>query len=495
MSGDAIKTFTIDITPKYQVYITSETAVNAEMTTANSITYGGLKKIEDDQLYGKDLTITVPLPTGVITDSAMKIKHTKGSGDSAKTYYYTGEVNSGILTFRNKHGFSDFEIGAEATGVVASMNGVEYTDLQDAVDDAIAEKSFDSTADPVITITGAGSAKVDKDTTIKVKIGNEEAKSIEVKAGKSLTFIDDGNGNITQKDDTTTTPTPTYTSSPSSGGSSSSSSKVSVPTKIDGGSISVSSRNPSKGDTVTITAKPNDGYKVDKITVTDKNGKTVEVTDAGDNKYTFVMPDTTVSISASFAKDDTATDENNNNNPSDTSGIAFTDVKSGDYYYDAVKWAVDNNVTNGLSATSFGPSASCTRAQTVTFMWRAAGSPAPQSVTNPFTDVAQGSYYYDAVMWAVEQGITTGATATTFAPDATVTRAQFVTFEYRAAGSPEVTSDVSFGDVSGSAYYADAVKWAAANGITTGTSANAFSPAASCTRGQTVTFLYRYYAA
>ena len=168
----------------------------------------------------------------------------------------------------------------------------------------------------------------------------------------------------------------------------------------------------------------------------------------------------------------------------------FTDVPADAYYSDAVKWAVAEGITKGTSDTTFGPDVSCTRAQMVTFLWRAAGSPEPTTANNPFTDVQAGSYYYDAVLWAVEQGITSGTSATTFAPDAVCTRAQTVTFLYRAAGSPAVSGG-SFADVSADAYYADAVAWAVSEGVTVGTSDTTFSPDMNCTRAQIVTFMYR----
>ena len=171
----------------------------------------------------------------------------------------------------------------------------------------------------------------------------------------------------------------------------------------------------------------------------------------------------------------------------------FTDVKKSDYFYDAVVWAVNNGVTTGTSATTFSPSAACTRAQVVTFLWRAAGEPAPKSYSNPFTDVKRSDYYYEAVLWAVEKGITTGTSTTTFSPSAACTRAQVVTFLYRAAGEPNVSSGNSFTDVKSGDYYYDAVRWAVKNGITTGTSTTTFGPSSTCTRGQIVTFLYRYY--
>ena len=169
----------------------------------------------------------------------------------------------------------------------------------------------------------------------------------------------------------------------------------------------------------------------------------------------------------------------------------FVDVKEGAYYYDAVLWAVEQKITSGTSATTFSPDASCTRAQMVTFLWRAAGSPKVENGKNPFADVKTDAYYYDAVLWAVEKGVTSGTSATTFSPDATVTRGQTVTFLYRNAGSPEVSGTMPFTDVEADAYYAKAVQWAVQQKITTGTSETTFSPMSDCTRGQIVTFLYR----
>ena len=169
----------------------------------------------------------------------------------------------------------------------------------------------------------------------------------------------------------------------------------------------------------------------------------------------------------------------------------FTDVPEGSYYEEAVSWAVERGITDGIDATHFSPDAICTRAQAVTFLWRAAGSPAPKSSDMPFTDVAAGSYYHDAVLWAIEQGITKGTSDTTFSPNATCTRAQIVTFLWRSQKSPASDSVNPFTDVAADAYYANAVLWAAETGITGGTTATTFSPSADCTRAQTVTFLWR----
>ena len=251
---------------------------------------------------------------------------------------------------------------------------------------------------------------------------------------------------------------------------------VSTPNRITGGTLSVTPASASKGTTVTIAIKPNVGYEVDKFAVTDQSGNRLSLTDKGNGKYTFTMPAGKVNVDATFAKIETT--------------INFRDVKQSDYYYDAVKWAVEKGITEGTSIDTFSPGASCTRAQMVTFLWRAAGSPTPNSTVNPFKDVSSSDYYYSAVLWAVENGITSGTDAETFSPGGTVTRGQTVTFLYRAAGSPAVSGG-SFSDVAANAYYAKAVAWANENGITSGTGNGKFGPKADCTRAQIMTLLYR----
>ena len=231
------------------------------------------------------------------------------------------------------------------------------------------------------------------------------------------------------------------------------------------------------GTTINLTVTPNIGYVLSDLVVTDAKDNTLKLTDKGDGKYTFVMPSSKVTVKSSFA-------------PASGDG-AFVDVKSDDFFYDAVQWAVDNKVTTGTSATTFDPNGICTRAQAVTFLWRSAGCPAPTSTTMAFTDIPAGSFYYDAVLWAIESGITKGTSTTTFSPNDTCNRGQIVTFLYRAMKSPEANATNPFQDVAADAYYADAVLWAVEKGVTTGTSATTFSPNADCTRGQIVTFLYR----
>ena len=267
-----------------------------------------------------------------------------------------------------------------------------------------------------------------------------------------------------------------YVSSGSSGGGGAATYSVSTSSTTNG-TISVSSKSAAKDATVTITVKPNDGYVLDTLTVKDADGNAISVTKVSDTEYTFKMPASKVTISASFTEQ-TAVSTN-----------PFIDVASSDYYYDAVLWAVENGITNGTSATTFSPNEGVTRAQMVTFLWRAAGSP-KATATNPFTDIQSGDYYYDAVLWAVANGVTNGTSATTFSPETAVSRAQSVTFLWRAAGSPVVSGD-SFADVAADAYYADAVTWAVENEITNGMSATSFGPDVTASRAQAVTFLYR----
>ena len=266
---------------------------------------------------------------------------------------------------------------------------------------------------------------------------------------------------------------------PSSGSGSSSSSRrydVSAPS-VKHGDVTVSPKTASKGDTVTITVKPDSGYVLETLTVTDKNGNELTLKDKGNGKYTFTMPAGKVEVKATFMEDNSVLN-------------FFYDVPNDAYFYEAVKWAVKNGITNGVGDNLFAPGQPCTRAQIVTFLWRAAGSPEPKSTAAGMTDVVPGSYYAKAVAWAVENGITTGTAEGTFSPDATCTRAQAVTFLARAQNA-KATGKTAFSDVPADSYFADAVAWAQANGVTTGTSETTFSPDNDCTRAQIVTFLYR----
>ena len=259
------------------------------------------------------------------------------------------------------------------------------------------------------------------------------------------------------------------------GGSSSPSYSITVD-KTKNGTITVSPRNASHGDTVTITATPDKGYELEMLKVLDRSGDALKLTEKN-GKYTFKMPSGKVTIKASFVEE--------------VPEQIFKDVPANAYYYEAVKWAQEKGITGGIGNGLFGPNDPCTRAQIVTFLWRAAGSPAPKNTGTAFGDVKLGSFYEQAVAWAVENGITGGTGEGMFSPDATCTRAQSVTFLYRASGSPAVSDKAEFSDVSTTAFYADAVAWAAKKGITTGIGGGLFGSGNDCTRGQIVTFLWR----
>ena len=244
------------------------------------------------------------------------------------------------------------------------------------------------------------------------------------------------------------------------------------------GDVTASHKSAAKGTTITLTVDPDKGYVLDTLTVLDGKDKDLKLTEKN-GKFTFTMPASKVTVAATF-KASTPTGKN-----------PFIDVPAGSYYEDAVIWAVDKGITTGTSATTFNPNGICTRAQAVTFLWRAAGSPAAKSAVMPFTDVKAGSYYYDAVLWAVEQGITKGTSDTMFSPDATCTRAQIVTFLWRSQKSPAAGMANPFADVAADTYYIDAVLWAVKHNITVGTTFSIFSPDEECTRAQIVTFLYR----
>ena len=244
------------------------------------------------------------------------------------------------------------------------------------------------------------------------------------------------------------------------------------------GDVTASHKSASKGTTVTLTVDPDKGYVLDTLTVLDGKDKEIKLTEKK-GKFTFTMPAGKVTVKATFKAEQTT-----GKNP-------FIDVPAGSYYEDAVIWAVDKGITTGTSATTFNPNGICTRAQAVTFLWRAAGSPASKTKVMPFADVKAGSYYYDAVLWAVENGITKGSSETMFSPNATCTRAQIVTFLWRANGSPAVSGNPAFTDVASDAYYAAAVKWAEKNDVTGGIGGGLFGSNNNCTRAQIVTFIYR----
>ena len=448
-SADAGK-LTLEISAKYNVVATTGDPVTINLARTATLKSGVPLSIN------KPIALTIALPTGFATASSIYVQH--------KGYEYTATVNASgaTATFINPHGFSTFTVTPTASAI-AEVDGTSYTDLQKAVD-AVANNG-------TITLLNDTSASAVVSRAVKFTLDkNSKSFTGAITAGSGYNLSVDG-------DVYTFTVRSSSGSSGSSGGSSSSSRRydVSAPS-VKHGDVTVSPKSASKGDTVTITVKPDSGYELDTLTVKDASGSKIKVKDKGDGKFTFTMPASKVTVSAEFAEIET---------------LDFADVSTDAYYYEAVKWAAKKGITGGTGDGTFNPNGSCTRAHIVTFLWRAAGSPAPKSTVS-FADVPAGSYYAKAVAWAVENGITLGTGDGTFSPNATCTRAQSVTFLYRALGTAPTTVN-GFTDVTADAFYADAVAWAVESGVTNGTSASTFSPNNGCTRAQIVTFLYRAY--
>ena len=419
---------------------------------------------------------------------------TAASDANAKTYgiYNCGcgaEIDLGTLTVSG----GTFTGATYAVADVSSENAdVTISGGQFAGTKAAIVKSSTSKAtiavsggkfssDPSVYVVGNGN------TNIVKRDGSEGAYTYTVLAKSGLTsgvYLTNPSGALASNYYVSSTANGVWTvsySAPYSGGSSSydPTYSVSTPSKTENGSVTVSPKSASKGDTVTVTVKPDSGYVLETLTVTDKNGNELTLKDKGNGKYTFTMPAGKVEVKATFMEDNSMLN-------------FFYDVPNNAYFYEAVKWAVKNGITTGVGDNLFAPEQPCTRAQIVTFLWRAAGSPEPKGAASGMTDVVSGSYYEKAVAWAIENGITTGTTTSTFSPDATCTRAQAVTFLARALKA-KAASAAEFSDVPTGSYFADAVAWAAANGVTEGIGGGLFGSDNDCTRGQIVTFLYRAY--
>ena len=433
----------------------------------------------DDQ---KPLTITGD--TSVIYGEKLTLTTTGGSGTGAVTYRIDTALSTGEATIDPETGvLTPVKVGS--VSVIATKAGDnDYNDVT-STPFVLMIKPATPTGEPKYTaITTSG--KTLKDAALTTK-----GSTLKPNDGK-LEWVDD-KGNVlpddTRVEANTTykwrfTPTDTnYTTltgevelyhRSSSGGGWYDSYYTIKATVGAGGSISPSGNvSVREGRDQTFTITPDKGYAVSNVKI---DGKSIGAV----KSYTFENVSRTHTIEVIFMKA--------NGNPQ--TGV-FVDVATGSYYEDAVDWAVGNGITQGTDATHFSPDGICTRAQAVTFLWRAAGSPKPETRTMPFTDIPAGSYYYDAVLWAVENGITKGTSDTTFSPNMTCTRAQIVAFLWRSEKSPAAGSRNLFADVKSSAYYADAVLWAAKEDITKGTTNTTFSPNTDCTRSQIVTFLWR----
>ena len=431
--------------------------------------YAQWSKVIDEDTYFVYPTIADQTYTGSGLTPEVKVTKNNQVINEGFDVAYTDNTNVGTATATVKVG--DTVIGTVTFNIVKATPTVSITaEPASLVGGGTVKLTVSGVPEGgTVTVTqedDRGSAAKTLDLTangeISVCLSNTTAKY-------TLTVVYVGDDNYNGDNASCEVSVTRHVSAPSSGNT------VSVPSTPNG-TMTVNPSTASKGETVTITTKPSEGYELGSIEVLDKNGDSLKLKDLGSGKYSFVMPDGKVSVEAEFVK---------------TAATSFVDVPANAYFADAVKWAVDKGVTNGMTETTFGPYESCTRAQIVTFLWRAAGSPEPKTAVS-FADVPAGSYYAKAVAWAIENGITNGMTATEFAPDATCTRGQSVTFLYRALGK-KVESSTSFTDVASNAFYADAVNWAVANDVTNGTSATTFSPNADCTRAEIVTFLYRAY--
>ena len=403
-----------------------------------------------------------------------------------------GGVSSDTPVFENNYFMETENVPAcfkyQDAGTEKTLDFMKTEDFFNEITAAGGNYRFNSNGTPLLpapkytvsfVVTPAELANV----VIKVN-GQEVANPVDLEAGTYTVEVNADNCEVFNSNITITADTATHTQTiamtyrKSSGGDDSDPTyAIEVGKDIRNGTVTANRRYAERGDTVTITVKPDDGFKLDDLTVTDKNGNELKLTDKGNGKYTFTMPASKVEIKATFVK------------KVETS--PFSDVSTNAYYYEAVKWAQEKGITGGIGNGLFGPNQPCTRAQIVTFLWRAAGSPEPKSMSS-FSDVSADSYYAKAVAWAVENGITTGTGDGKFSPDATCTRAQSVTFLFRAIGKL-VDSKAEFSDVLTNSYYANAVAWAVENGVTNGIGDGLFGPGNSCTRAQIVTFLFRAY--
>ena len=458
--------------------VTSYTyGMGAALPTADDMTYTGHTFkgwYDNENLTGSPVTAISDTETG------------------NKEYWAKWEINQYTITVKPENGKADITItqdyGTPITAPTLTREGYQFNGW---------DKTFPTTMPAGdMTITAQWTLNrytISYNLNNGTATGNPDSYTVESDAitlntptrpgytftGWSGTGLD-GENNMTVTIPTGSTGERSYTAHwrYNGGGSGGSSSyPITIPGKTENGTVTVSPRSAEKGDTVTITAKPDSGYQLDDLTVTDKNGKELKLTDKGNGKYTFTMPASKVEVNATFVKE--------------VEISPFSDVSTSAYYYEAVKWAQEKGITGGIGNGLFGPNQPCTRAQIVTFLWRAAGSPEPKAMSS-FADVSTDAYYAKAVAWAVENGITTGTGDGKFSPDATCTRAQSVTFLFRAIGKL-VDSKAEFSDVLTDSYYANAVAWAVENGVTNGIGDGLFGPDNSCTRAQIVTFLYRAY--
>ena len=435
-------------------------------------------KVGDSYTVNGDIEIKALWKNSVITPTTYTVTVSNdGNGTGAATPSTAATGTEITLTAMPKEGYHFKEWQVISGGVTIKNNKFTMPDNNVEVK-AIFEKDAPAPTEYTITYDLAGGTAEGNPDTYTIETRTFTLKN-PTKSGYTFTGWSgtglDGENNMTVTIPTGSTGNRTYTAHWRYNGSGHSYSYYTIKaTAGAGGSISPSGNvSVREGRDQTFTITPDKGYAVANVKI---DGKSIGAV----KSYTFENVSRTHTIEVVFMKA--------NGNPQ--TGV-FVDVATGSYYEDAVDWAVENGITKGTDDTHFSPDGICTRAQAVTFLWRTAGSPASKTSTMPFTDVPVGSYYYDAVLWAVENGITKGTSDTTFSPNMTCTRAQIVAFLWRSEKSPAAGTANPFADVKSTAYYADAVLWAVKEDITKGTTSTAFSPNTDCTRAQIVTFLWR----
>ena len=481
--GEDGKTYTFTITYPAIARLPQTITVDATDRTANcgdtlqprQVSAQGTIRYESS-----DTTVATVDTNGVV--KALKAGETTITIRAAETADYQAAATSYKLIVSHKYA-GDWEKDDTGYYKECACGNKEYVTAVPVLGVALDNQTMSLTAGSTGTLT-ATIEPADAENKSLTWTSDNEAVAIVDENGK-VTAVAEGTARITVKtvDGEKTAVCVVTVTAKSSGGSSTGSSSaptypVTTPDKTENGAVTVSPKNATGGSTVTVTVTPNSGYTLETLTVTDKNGKELKLTDKGDGKYTFTMPSGKVDIKATFMEDNSLLN-------------FFYDVPNDAYYFDAVKWAVKNGITAGVGDNLFAPNQPCTRAEIVTFLWRAAGSPVVNYAMN-MSDIPEGAYYAEAVRWALSEGIAVGTSADTFSPDDTCTRAEAVTFLCRAKGS-KIDYNNEFTDVGGDDYYADAVAWAEKNNVTVGVGNDKFAPDDDCSRGQIVTFLYRTY--
>ena len=464
-------TMTLDITPMVRTVATTATvspddpdAIKLEGEGKNAVIMEVGKKLD----VSTPIVLTIPLPNAFVTDTSTPV-YVQHKGYEYNTTV-TGDNDDGYTaSFTNPHGFSTFTISTESQ-TVATLNGVSYTSLQDALADAEDGDTVKVLRNG-LTASMSGSSR-----TIKLENGVTDAEITVTINGETKTIAIGGTEEFT------------YTRPSSSGGGSSTPTyTVSKPSDVTGGEISVSPSRAAKNATVTITVKPDEGYELDKLTVTDADGETVELTQKSDTEYTFKMPASKVTVEVSFAEIEPTPSE-----------LPFTDVAADAWYHDAVAYVYDNGMMNGVTENTFAPNATTTRGMIVTMLHRLEGKPGVNYLL-PFGDVPEGLWYTEAVRWAASEGIVNGVSDTSYAPDNAITREQMAAILYRYAqykGYDTSVGGMSLAEYTDadqiSSYATTAMQWANENGLITGRTDTTLAPQSTATRAEVATILMRF---